>query len=111
MNSRTNKNKEIRRRVHDEEKSLRKLKRQRRKKKILIGLLIVFILGIFYAHFIEPNMLLVHENKIISKTLESNFNGLKIVQFSDLHFGSTIHEKQLKRIVKKIIIISIKISN
>ncbi len=102
MNTRLDKNRKTRERINNEEKAKKRKKKKKRMKKMLIFLLIIFVLGILYSRFIEPNMLFVNEKKIISETIETNFNGLKIVHFSDLHFGSTVHERQLKKIVNKI---------
>ena len=102
MSSRLDRNKKVREKINSEEKSRKRKKKQKRMKKMLIVLIIIFVLGIVYARFIEPNMLFVNEKKIVSSTIETNFNGLKIVHFSDLHFGSTVHEKQLVKYIKKI---------
>ena len=85
-----------------------KIQEQREKakvkfKKLLWGLLLLFILTIVYAFTIEPYRLKVHEHTVTTnKDITENYNGLKIVHFSDLHYGSTIMENELKKVVDKI---------
>lgn len=69
---------------------------------ILILLVVTGVLTILYARFIGTTGLKVIEKSIITDKLPSEYDGLKIVQFTDLHYGSTIHLKELKNIVKRI---------
>lgn len=69
---------------------------------ILILLVVTGVLTILYARFIGTTGLKVIEKSIITDKLPSDYDGLKIVQFTDLHYGSTIHLKELKNIVKRI---------
>ena len=63
---------------------------------ILILLVVTGVLTILYARFIGTTGLKVIEKSIITDKLPSDYDGLKIVQFTDLHYGSTIHLKNLK---------------
>ncbi len=63
--------------------------------------LIIVTLFLVWGNFIEPNMLIIHDHKIESERLKSSFDGLKIVHFSDLHYGTT-KEKNVKKLVKNI---------
>ncbi len=67
-------------------------------------LLFLFLLVLFYLYIrnIEPNLLMVHEYPVIDNTLPASFDGTKIVHFSDILYGSTIHEKNISKIVTKI---------
>ncbi|MEG2283672.1 MAG: metallophosphoesterase, partial [Bacilli bacterium] len=69
--------------------------------KILILIIIIVFLGVLYSRFIATSGLLIKEYKIDNQLLPSSFHGFKIVQFSDLHYGSTIDKRALKNIVKK----------
>ncbi len=71
-------------------------------KKILISCLGIFIILIIYMMFIEPSLISIKEYKIESSTLASSFHGMKIVQISDIHYGTTINKKQLDKVVKKV---------
>lgn len=64
--------------------------------------LVLFILFGIYIYKIEPKMFLIKEQAIIDADLPTEFNGFKIVHFSDIHYGSTINDKELNTIVKKI---------
>jgi len=70
--------------------------------KILIILIIIFILILIYARFIATTGLKTKEYKIINTKITDNFHGLKIVHISDLHYGSTIFEKQLNKLVEEV---------
>lgn len=71
-------------------------------KKILIFLIIIIILFVTYSRYICPKFININENKIESNIIANSFHGLKIIHFSDLHYGTTIDTKQLNKIVEKI---------
>lgn len=71
-------------------------------KKVLFLFLFLIILFYVYISCIEPNFLIVHEYPIIDNNLPASFDGTKIVHFSDILYGSTIHEKNLDKVVEKI---------
>jgi len=87
----------------EEELREKKEKAKVKLKKLLWLLLLLFILTLVYAFTIEPYRLEMHEHTITTnKDITENYNGLKIVHFSDLHYGSTIMKSELKKVVDKI---------
>ena len=70
-------------------------------KYLLIIAIIIGIILLFWARFISTSGLTVKEYTINSLKLKE-FDGLKIVQFTDLHYGSTIHIKDLKNLIETI---------
>ena len=70
--------------------------------KIGFFLLLLFILIYIDFHFIEPEIITAEEYAITSNKVTKNYNGLKIVQFSDIQFGRITNEKELKKVVTKI---------
>ena len=50
----------------------------------------------------EPKLIVAEEVAIIDKKIPENFNGFKIAQISDIHFGRTTNEKELEKTVRKI---------
>lgn len=70
--------------------------------KIFLIFLAIFIILILYMHFIGTKGLIVREYKVEGTTLPDSFHGFKIVQFSDLHYLTTIHKKEMEQIVNKI---------
>lgn len=70
--------------------------------RIILSIIIIFIAIAAYSTLIEPKLLIVKEYKIESKEIPESFHGLKIVHFSDIHYGTTINKKQLSKIVDKI---------
>ena len=83
-------------------------KREKRKKLIILGFKIIvfivtgFLLFYTYTTYVSNTMMIVKEDRIVDKDIPNQFNGVKIIQFSDLHYGTTFFEKQLKKMVKKI---------
>ena len=81
---------------------------ERRKKitifvfKLSVILIVSFLLFYLYTTYISSRIVTVKENRIIDKDIPSNFDGLKVVQFSDLHFGSTVFFEETKKLVNKI---------
>lgn len=71
-------------------------------KKILFFFLLSLLLFYLYIRFFEPNTILVKEQAIVDQMLPSSFDGIKIVQISDILYGSTINEKNLDKIIKKV---------
>lgn len=62
---------------------------------------ILSIIGI-WPRFIEPNLLAVNKLRIPISNLPQALNGLKIIQFSDLHWHQTFSRRFLKKIESKI---------
>ncbi len=71
-------------------------------KKIIIILGILIILIACYMFLWIHKWITLEEMPIIYEPLPSNFNGLKIVHFSDIHYGKTTHEEEMKQVIKKI---------
>lgn len=67
----------------------------------LICILIAAIC-ILFARYVSTRGLLIKEYPIKTNKISDSYDGLKIVHFSDLHYGSTIRIKELRSIVTKI---------
>ncbi len=81
--------------------------KKRKKLANIIGKLIIIkvliIISIFlYARYIGTTGINVKEYKITNSNIPDNFYGFKIVHFSDVHYGRTINDNELKKIVNKI---------
>ena len=70
--------------------------------KTIIISLIIFTLILIYSFLICPKIFQTKEYKIESNLLPTNFHGLKIIQLSDIHYGTTVNKEQLNKIVKNI---------
>lgn len=80
-------------------------KRKKRNKVIFIILsIIIFIITSFYLYmrFVATTGLIVKEYKVTSKNLPIEFNGMKIIQFTDLHYGTTINKAEVNKMVSEI---------
>ena len=74
-------------------------------KKIVRFFLIIFLLitiTIIYARYGGTSGLITKEYKIETSLIGEDFDGLKVVHFSDLHYGSSINSKNIKRVINKI---------
>lgn len=71
-------------------------------KKIIIITLCLLLLLFCYTRFWIHKWITIKEYPIIEETLPSNWNGLKIVHFSDIHFGKTTNETEVEKVVKEI---------
>lgn len=99
MNSREEINKEIHQEIEQEEKENKRKKTTIFIFKIILYIIIVFSLFYIYTIYISTNGLLFKEKRIITKKIPNSFDSLKIIHFSDLHFGSTIDINDLKKII------------
>ena len=69
---------------------------------IFIILFLILIVCFLYARYISTTGLIVKEYKVSSNKIPENFNGVKIVHISEIHYGSTTFMKDIKRLVKKV---------
>mgnify|MGYP003298581570 CR=1 FL=1 len=91
----------IKKEEHKQEK-IKEKKEHPLLKKILLIIASIIILVILYSTLIGTRIIDINEYKIESNQLPDSFHGIKIVHFSDIHYGTTINKKQLDNIVEKI---------
>lgn len=70
--------------------------------KIIFIVLFIFISSLLYTKFIATEGLIFKEERIVSSRIPNNFHGAKIIQFSDLDYGSTVYKDEVVSLVKKI---------
>ena len=102
MVSRTEKNKKKRKIIN---KETQKEKREKSLKRIMkIFIIVVIILTCMYVtlRYIGNLGLFVKESSVVSEKLPENFHGIKIIHFTDLHYGTTVDTERLKEIKNKI---------
>ena len=94
---------ELNKDIHKQVSQERNKENSKKIVKVLVKWLIIFaIIGtIFYTYttYISNVKVEVREYRIINEKIPVNFNGLKIIQMSDLHYGSTIYNSELKEII------------
>ena len=102
MATRTERNEEKQKEIIREEN------REIRKKIVItigkITLLIIIISLLFYLYttYISSKLITVKEERIINEKIPSSFNGLKLIQISDIHYGSKKKKKDIKKLVNDI---------
>ncbi|MDO4995603.1 MAG: metallophosphoesterase [Bacilli bacterium] len=63
-------------------------------------ILIIFLYAFFfYAENVSTVKIVVNEERITNTKIPISFNGLKIIHFSDLHYGSNIDKDKVKEVV------------
>lgn len=70
--------------------------------KILFIIVVICVFSLLWARYISTSGLIVKEYAIRNNKLSDDYDGFKIVHFSDLHYGSTIFKDELKNVVDTI---------
>lgn len=68
--------------------------------KILLIILVIGTIFFSYTTYISSVKIKVREYRITDKKIPASFNGLKIIQLTDLHYGTTMFNENVKDIVK-----------
>lgn len=74
-------------------------------KRFIIVLFIIILIigsGLLYSRFIATKGLKVKEYKVVNSKITDSYHGLKIIHLTDIHYGSTVNEKELNNIVDKV---------
>lgn len=74
--------------------------------KIFIVLFLIVSSLLIYATYVGTSGLVTKEYVINDDTLSNDFDGLKVVHFSDLHYNRAIDKKKVNNIVKEINLIN-----
>lgn len=98
--TREEKNKEKINEVEREEKNKKITSIIKTSMKILLILLILGFSFYSYTTYISTTKINVREYRITNSKIPDTFNGLKIIQISDLHYGTTMFNEDLKKIIK-----------
>lgn len=69
---------------------------------LILMLIVIFCIVLLYSRYISTSIIKVDEYPIYSETIDNELDGLKIVHFSDLLYGSTMSDNSLKKVVNKI---------
>ena len=74
--------------------------------KVLLVLIVIFGVIFFYGHFYEVNRFNTHEYLINDTNIPSEFNGVKVLHFTDILYGSSINQNKLLRLTEEIKLIN-----
>lgn len=88
--------------IEKEIKEPKEKKEHPRLKKFFIILLSIILIIVLYSTIIGTKFIDIKEYKVESNILPESFHGIKIVQISDVHYGTTINQKQLDKVVSKV---------
>ncbi|MCI8347293.1 MAG: hypothetical protein HFJ12_05060 [Bacilli bacterium] len=100
MKTRTEKNQEIQSQLEEEQKQ------EYRKKvvcfclKLIFFIILLFTIIFLYTKYCSTTGLIVKEERIKNEKIPNSFNGIKLVHFSDLYYGSSISMEEVKKLVK-----------
>jgi hypothetical protein len=95
-------NEDIHQEIEEEEQKQKKKKIIKIIIKLFLAITIFLILFYSYTTYISTVKIKVREYRIINQKIPDSFNGLKIIQLSDLHFGSTMFTENVQKIKKMI---------
>ena len=70
-------------------------------KSFIFKIIILIILVFVYGSFIETKIIKINTYNL-KDNIPDNFNNLKIIHISDIHYGTTINQKELNTIINKI---------
>ena len=74
--------------------------------KIVAIIIIIFSLIVIYSRYIATIGLITKETTITDNNINEDFDGLKIVHFSDLHYKRIITKKRIDKIIEEINLIN-----
>lgn len=70
---------------------------------IFLVFFILIIIGVLlYSRYIGTSGLNIKEYRLTYKKLANDFYGLKIIHLTDIHYGRTVHKKELEKIKKEV---------
>ena len=95
-------NKEIQEEINEENKIKQNKKLIKFTIKATVFLIVFFTLFYSYTTYISTIKIGVREYRITNKKIPDSLSGLKIIHISDLHFGSTMFNDNVKEIKKLI---------
>lgn len=93
-------NEEIHKEVQQEQDRERKKRIIKISIKIILSVIILSTIFFTYTTYISTIKVKVREYRIINKKIPDSFNGTKIIQISDLHFGSTFSNNELEKVIQ-----------
>lgn len=76
--------------------------KKKRHLKWQIKMIIIIIVSALLIYFIGTKGIFVKEYKLETPKIDTNMHGLKIVQFSDVHFNSNTYKDKIKLLINKI---------
>lgn len=102
MSTREELNKDLTKEIENEEKSEKRKKLIKIFSFIIIILVIVLSLSYVILTYVGNSGLIVREYQIKSSAIPSSFDGIKIVHFSDIHYGPYLSKKKIQKVVNAV---------
>ena len=97
---------ELNKQIHDEINEENKIKKNKSLIKFIIKstIFIILFFTLFYSYttYISTLKINVREYRITNKKIPNSLSGLKVIHISDLHYGSTMFNENVKEIKKMI---------
>ncbi len=102
MKTRTEKNKEIQSKLEEEERQEHRKKMVYFSVKLTVFIICLFTTTFLYTKYCSTSGLIIKEERIKNEKIPNSFNGIKLVHFSDLYYGSSISIEEVKKLIKEI---------
>ena len=100
--TREERNQDMQDEIFDEEKKEKRKFLITKIFKITLIIMLLSLVTFFYTTYISTVKIVVNEKRIINEKIPKSFNGIKLIQFSDLHYGSTFFYDETQKLVKEI---------
>lgn len=68
----------------------------------IVGMLLIILLGVIHSFWISPQRFELRKETLSSPQIPKSLENLKILYFSDLHYGEFMNQKRLHTLVDKI---------
>ena len=68
----------------------------------IVGMLLIILLGVIHSFWISPQRFELRKETLSSPQIPKSLDNLKILYFSDLHYGEFMNQKRLHTLVDKI---------
>ena len=69
---------------------------------IIVSITIFIISVLLYARYIGTKNIKTNEIKLVATTLTEEWKGFKIAHISDIQYGKSTNEKDLKKLIEKV---------
>ncbi len=99
MSSREEKNKKKQDELEKADRREKRIKIIKLTLKIFIIIFLILLIALFYTNYSTTDII-VKEKRIRNEKIPTSMNGIKIISFSDLDYGSTIFSEEVEKLVK-----------
>jgi predicted MPP superfamily phosphohydrolase len=79
-----------------------KKKHLKKRYKFIIAIVLLISILLLWSRYISTSGLVIREYKVVNNNLPTSFEGMKIVHFTDVHYGRTVGKNELDYFVSEV---------